>query len=44
MLGNNPVSSTVKSVTGTEFALKDIIETFELEDTLPWCVLAHINV
>ena len=44
VLGNNPVSSTVESVAAIEQALQDVIVTFGLEDTLPHCVLAHIDV
>ena len=25
-------------------ALKDIVDTFRLQDVIPWCVLAHIDV
>jgi ethanolamine ammonia-lyase large subunit len=44
VLGTNPVSSEVEQVTRIEEALKDIIDTFGLQDTLPHCVLAHIDV
>ena len=44
MLGTNPVDSTLKSVAQVEKALKDIIVTFNLEQKLPWSVLAHIDV
>lgn len=44
VLGTNPVSSTVKSVANIEAALFDIITTLGLEDTLPNCVLSHIDV
>jgi ethanolamine ammonia-lyase large subunit len=44
VIGTNPVDSTVKSVVAVEQALKDIVETFELKDTIPWCVLSHIDV
>lgn len=39
MLGNNPADSTVKRVESTECVLKDIVETFGLQDILPWFVL-----
>ncbi|MGR3809346.1 ethanolamine ammonia-lyase subunit EutB [Jiulongibacter sp. NS-SX5] len=44
VLGTNPVSSEVKSVAAIEEALFDIIQTFELENTISNCVLAHIDV
>jgi ethanolamine ammonia-lyase large subunit len=44
VIGTNPVDSTVRSVGAVEVALKDIIDTFGLSDTIPWCVLAHIDV
>ena len=44
VIGTNPVDSTVKSVAAVEQALKDVVDTFGLQDTVPWCVLAHIDV
>jgi ethanolamine ammonia-lyase large subunit len=44
VIGTNPVDSQVRSVVAVEKALKDIIDTFKLKDTIPWCVLAHIDV
>lgn len=44
VLGNNPVSSDPKSVAAIERTLLDVLETFGLFDTLPQCVLAHIDV
>lgn len=44
LLGTNPVDSQPESVAGVEKALKDIVETFGLQDVLPWCVLSHIDV
>lgn len=44
VLGTNPVSSEVESVLAIENALADLIRTFGLEDVLPHCVLAHIDV
>lgn len=44
VLGNNPVSSTPESVHAIEETLKDLIETFGLEEVLPHCVLSHIDV
>ena len=44
LLGTNPVSSEIESVAAVEKALQDIIQTFALEDVLPHCVLAHVDV
>ncbi len=44
VLGNNPVSSDVNSVMAIELALKDLLETFELTQVQPHCVLAHIDI
>ncbi|MCC6590122.1 MAG: ethanolamine ammonia-lyase subunit EutB [Bryobacterales bacterium] len=44
VLGTNPVSSDVDSVIAVEKALQHILKTFQLEDVLPHCVLAHIDV
>jgi ethanolamine ammonia-lyase large subunit len=44
VIGVNPVDSQVSSVTVVEEALKDIVDAFKLKDTIPWCVLSHIDV
>lgn len=44
VLGTNPVSSDPDSVAAIELTLKDLLTTFEVEDALPQCVLAHIDV
>ncbi|MDA1231997.1 MAG: ethanolamine ammonia-lyase subunit EutB, partial [Planctomycetota bacterium] len=44
LLGTNPVSSTPESVAAVEECLKDVLATFELEEVLPHCVLAHVDV
>lgn len=44
VIGTNPVDSQVKSVAAVERALKDVVDTFKLRDTIPWCVLSHIDV
>jgi ethanolamine ammonia-lyase large subunit len=44
VIGTNPVDSQVSSVTVVEEALKDIVDAFKLNDTIPWCVLSHIDV
>ncbi len=44
VLGTNPVSSEPASVAKIEAALHDLILTFGLKDTLPNCVLSHIDI
>lgn len=44
VLGTNPVSSDPTSVAQIEKALFGVLKTFGLEDTMPNCVLAHIDV
>ena len=44
VLGTNPVSSVPKSVAAIEAALHDLLVTFGLQDTLPNCVLSHIDI
>lgn len=43
VLGTNPVSDSVENIVAIEKALKDLIDTFKLENVIPWCVLAHID-
>ncbi|HET6346465.1 MAG TPA: ethanolamine ammonia-lyase subunit EutB, partial [Myxococcota bacterium] len=43
LLGTNPVDGRAETVGRIERELRDIIETFGLQDILPWCVLAHID-
>ena len=44
VLGTNPVSSNPVSVEAIELALQDLLVTFGIDDLLPHCVLAHIDV
>ena len=44
VLGTNPVSSDPRSVRAIEETLKDLLVTFGIEDVLPHCVLAHVDV
>lgn len=44
MLGTNPVSSDPQSVARIEAALHELLVTFELENTMPNCVLSHIDI
>ncbi len=44
VLGTNPVSSNPRDVAKLENTLFDIIQTFRLENTIPHCVLAHIDI
>ncbi len=43
VIGTNPVDSQLEATLRVENALKEIVTAFELEDTVPWCVLAHID-
>lgn len=44
VLGCNPVSSDVDSVSAIERMLLDLRQTFGIEDVIPHCVLSHIDV
>lgn len=44
VIGTNPVDGTVESTARVEAALKDVVDTFKLKGTIPWCVLAHIDI
>ncbi len=44
LLGTNPVDSRPESVAAVQAALRDVLESFELDHVLPHCVLAHIDV
>lgn len=44
LLGTNPVSSDPASVHAVEATLQEVLVTFGLQDVLPHCVLAHIDV
>ncbi len=44
VLGVNPVSSDPDSVTALEAALQDLRRTFGVEELIPHCVLAHIDI
>ena len=44
LLGNNPVSSDPRSVAAIEVGLQEILKTFGIDDVIPHCVLAHIDV
>jgi ethanolamine ammonia-lyase large subunit len=44
VIGNNPVDSQVVSVATVQKSLKDVVDTFKLNDIIPWCVLSHIDV
>jgi ethanolamine ammonia-lyase large subunit len=44
VIGTNPVDSTVASVAVVQKALKDVVETFKIQDVIPWCVLSHVDV
>jgi len=44
VIGTNPVDGSKESTEKIEKALRDVVVTFKLEDVIPWCVLAHIDV
>lgn len=44
LLGTNPVSSEPEQVHQVERTLQEVLATFDLEHTLPHCVLAHIDI
>lgn len=44
VLGTNPVSSDPVMVARIEAALHDLLVTFQLEHTMPNCVLSHIDI
>ena len=44
LLGTNPVSSTPESVGQIQACLQDILQTFEIAQFMPHCVLSHIDV
>jgi ethanolamine ammonia-lyase large subunit len=44
VLGTNPVSSDVDQVARIEIALRDLLAAFGLQQVLPHCVLAHVDV
>lgn len=44
VLGTNPVSSDPESVARIEQTLLDVLKSFGLENTMPNCVLAHIDI
>ncbi len=43
VLGTNPVSDSIENIAAIEKMLKDVVMTFGLQDTIPWCVLSHID-
>ncbi len=44
VIGTNPVDSELDNITNIERGLRDVVYTFRLEDVIPWCVLAHIDI
>jgi ethanolamine ammonia-lyase large subunit len=44
VLGTNPVSSEPESVAKIEGVLQDVIHTFGLQEVIPNCVLAHVDI
>jgi ethanolamine ammonia-lyase large subunit len=44
VIGTNPVDSTESNILKLEEGLRDIVETFQLDEVIPSCVLAHIDI
>jgi len=44
VLGTNPVDGTKEQTARVEAALKAVVDAFKLNGTIPWCVLAHVDV
>lgn len=44
LLGTNPVSSSPDSVVAIQRTLQNLLATFGIEDLMPHCVLAHVDV
>jgi ethanolamine ammonia-lyase large subunit len=44
VLGTNPVDGTKEQTAKVEAALKAVVDAFKLKGTIPWCVLAHVDV
>ena len=43
VIGTNPVDSQLEATLRVENGLKEIVTAFGLENTVPWCVLSHID-
>jgi len=44
VIGTNPVDSELDNITNVHRGLRDVVYTFGLEDVMPWCVLAHVDI
>ena len=44
IVGTNPVDSTENNIENIELALRDVMQTFGVDQYNPWCVLSHIDV
>lgn len=44
VVGTNPVDSTESNIENIELALRDVMQTFDIDQYNPWCVLSHIDV
>ncbi|MEW5733799.1 MAG: ethanolamine ammonia-lyase subunit EutB [Thermodesulfobacteriota bacterium] len=44
LIGTNPVDGSRESTEKIETVQKDIVDAFQLNGVLPWCVLSHIDV
>ncbi len=44
VVGTNPVDSQPKNVESVQLTLRDVMQTFGVDKSNPWCVLSHIDV
>jgi len=44
VLGTNPVDGTKEQTAKVEAGLKEVVDAFSLNNKIPWCVLAHVDV
>ncbi|ABA87751.1 ethanolamine ammonia-lyase [Syntrophotalea carbinolica DSM 2380] len=44
VVGTNPVDSEAANIENIELALRDVMQTFDVDKYNPWCVLSHIDV
>jgi ethanolamine ammonia-lyase large subunit len=44
VIGTNPVDSEQDNIENIELALRDVMQTFGVEQYYPWCVLSHIDI
>lgn len=44
VIGCNPVDSQPQNIENIELAMRDVMQTFDVDQHYPWCVLSHIDV